>query len=72
MPLLLRLCGCILLTALVCPQAGADDRPPIYPSAELLEFLAEFGELDEETYELIEYHALRDGESRQPEHKDED
>jgi len=31
-----------------------------YPSAELLEFLADFGGLDEQTYNLIEYHALQD------------
>lgn len=30
------------------------------PSLELLEFLADFGELDDETYNLIEYHALQD------------
>lgn len=30
------------------------------PSRELLEFLAEFSEVDEETYELLEYHAQRD------------
>ena len=30
------------------------------PSLELLEFLAEFGHVDAQTFDLIEYHAQRD------------
>lgn len=42
-----------------------------YPSEELLEFLAEFGDLDEETFKLIEYHALQDSASPELEKADE-
>lgn len=38
-----------------------------YPSEELLEFLADFGALDNETYELIEFHALQDAQKPSPE-----
>lgn len=31
-----------------------------YPSASLLEFLAEFGAVEDTTLELIEFHALQD------------
>ncbi len=40
-------------------QATASDPEDAYPSEQLLEFLADFGEVDEQTYELIEYHALQ-------------
>jgi len=40
-------------------QQTATDSNNDYPSEQLLEFLADFGEVDEQTYELIEYHALQ-------------
>ena len=42
-----------------------------YPSESLLEFLADFGAVDEQTYELIEYHALQ-RDSQQPKEKSDD
>lgn len=42
-----------------------------YPSKELLEFLADFGEIDDATFELIEFHALQDSASAQQENSDE-
>lgn len=40
--------------------AWATEQGNRLPSRELLEFLAEFPEIDEETYELLEFHAKRD------------
>jgi hypothetical protein len=40
--------------------AWATEQDNRLPSRELLEFLAEFSEVDEETYELLEFHAQRD------------
>lgn len=42
-----------------------------YPSRELLEFLAEFGDMDEETFRLIEFHAQQDGKTAKQENSDE-
>lgn len=39
-------------------QTNDEDKQP-YPSEQMLEFLADFGDIDEQTYELIEYHALQ-------------
>ena len=58
--LLPTLCVCLCLPTTALADSHMDTQDTPYPSAELLEFLAEFGELDEQTYELIEYHALRD------------
>ena len=41
------------------------------PSLELLEFIAEFGALDDETFDVIEYHAQQDIEKQQAEQSDE-
>jgi hypothetical protein len=57
------LSGLLLLTLKpsVAQQPESDlNRADFYPSAELLEFLADYGDLDEETYSIIEYHALQD------------
>jgi len=40
--------------------AIGEEQPASAPSSELLEFLAEFGELDEQTFELIVFHGLDD------------
>lgn len=41
------------------------------PSLQLLEFLADFGAIDNQTYELIEYHALQDSDKSDQEKSDE-
>ena len=52
-------------------DAGKTQQPD-YPSQQLLEFLADFGGVDEQTYELIEYHALqRDSQQQQEKPNDE-
>ncbi len=49
-----------------CAPAGAQQKSPPPPagdeppSLELLEFLADFGAIDEQTWQLLEYHAQRD------------
>ncbi len=48
----------LILLLLLCPPLWADDAPP--PSLELLEFLADFGDIDRQTLELMEYHAQKD------------
>ena len=46
----------------------AEDSPEmVAPSPELLEFLAEFGHLDEQTFELIVFHGLDDADKQQAE-----
>lgn len=42
-----------------------------YPTGELLEFLADFGDIDEETFKLIEFHALQDSAAAKQEKSDE-
>jgi hypothetical protein len=56
-----------LLLALLCWPAAA--QPPAQgPSLELLQFLAEFGDVDGETFDLIEHHAQQDqAQSEDPE-----
>ena len=48
-----------LILGLLGGAALALDKTP-GPSLELLEFLAEFGDVDAQTYDVIEYHAQRD------------
>lgn len=43
-----------------------------YPSEELLEFLADFGDIDDQTFDLIEFHAQQDTASPRQEKSDED
>jgi hypothetical protein len=64
-----------LFNASLAQQTPETESNEAYPSEQLLEFLADFGEIDEQTFELIEYHALqRDRqESRQkPQEKSDD
>ena len=52
-------------------QKQSEQTPP-YPSEQMLEFLADFGNVDEQTFELIEYHALqRDAQAPQEKKDDE-
>lgn len=64
---------CLLLLSPSLAQNTTSDvtQTDVYPSEELLEFLAEFGTIDEDTYELIEYHALQDSEANRQEISDE-
>lgn len=62
--LLLRT-GIILVIALGCPaMARADANPPVtdqdLPSAAMLEFLGDLEPVDDETWQLLEHHALKD------------
>lgn len=57
--------GLNLLLILCCPAlAGAQDQPPTAvdapPSEAMLEFLADVEPVDDETWRLLEHHALRD------------
>lgn len=63
---------CLLLLSPVYAQDSAHDpaKNELYPSEELLEFLADFGDADDETYELIEYHALQDIKTKDQEKPD--
>ena len=52
---------CLLSLTTVEAQDSFQHRPAqTQPSQQLLEFLADFGTIDNQTYELIEYHALQD------------
>ncbi len=61
---------------LCCAPAGAQQSSPAggddgkQPSLELLEFLADFGPIDTQTLELMEYHAQRDLQSPRKPGKD--
>ena len=48
-----------LILGLLGSTALAQEVTPA-PSLELLEFLAEFGDIDAETFDVIEYHAQQD------------
>ena len=48
-----------LILGLLASTALAQEVTPA-PSLELLEFLAEFGDIDAETFDVIEYHAQQD------------
>lgn len=61
----------VLWLLLLSPAVAQESTDELYPSEELLEFLADFGDIDEETYELIEYHALQDTDKDQQEKSDE-
>jgi len=54
----LTLVFCLGPNALAQQQTDDEDKQQ-YPSEQMLEFLADFGDIDEQTYELIEYHALQ-------------
>ncbi len=58
----------LLLTPTWAQEISPQADPP---SLELLEFIAEFGAIDEETFNIIEYHAQQDIEQNQPESPDE-
>ena len=51
----------LLLSPVLAQQVDADGSQVVAPpSLELLEFLADFGEVNDATFELIEYHARQD------------
>lgn len=62
--MLFKLKGFAYLSLFILTTANAqqsDQQPATtQPSKQLLEFLADFGAVDQQTYELIEYHALQD------------
>ena len=65
--LLVRVALCVLLWFWVPVAAFAEDGTSAdadLPSAELLEFLGELEPLDDETWNLLEQHALRDAAQR--------
>jgi hypothetical protein len=49
-----------LLAFLSSLPAQANEPTDQRPSRAMLEFLAEFSEVDQETYDLLEFHAQRD------------
>jgi hypothetical protein len=54
----------LLLSSALAQQANVDGSKSVAaPSLELLEFLADFGEVDAATFDLIEYHARQDQEN---------
>ncbi len=60
--------ACLLFQALNSAQAQqyneGSNAPPL--SLDFLEFLADFGSVDEDSYEIIKYHAEKDLEKSQP------
>lgn len=67
------LLGASLSNASLAQQTPADDASTEdYPSQQLLEFLADFGDVDEQTYELIEYHALQRDRNKAQEKSDDE
>ncbi len=62
----LLLCGLNAVAVAADDPASRTDPPPA-PSLELLEFLADFGRIDPETLELLDYHARRDLQQAAPE-----
>ena len=57
--------GIILLIALACPAAARADASRSVtdqdlPSAAMLEFLGDLEPIDDETWQLLEHHALKD------------
>lgn len=54
--------ACLLLAVLNQAQAQQDneDRNPPSLSLEFLEFLSDFGSVDENSYDIIKYHAEQD------------
>ena len=62
----------LLLSSVLAQQGNADGaQAAAPPSLELLEFLADFGEVDEATFNLIEYHARQDLENVESGNSDE-
>ncbi len=55
----------LLSPAMAQQQSSVGSKVVSAPSLELLEFLADFGEIDEATFEMIEYHAGRDLENEE-------
>ncbi len=53
---------CLLLAVLNQAQAQQDNGDNKHPelSLEFLEFMSDFGSIDENSFEIIEYHAERD------------
>ncbi len=68
----LLFCGFASSASAQSGEADGEKEPATYPSAELLEFLADFGAVDEQTYELIEYHALQRDQPDAAEKKDDE
>ena len=65
--LFVRIALCVLLGFGLPAASFADDGSSAdedLPSAELLEFLGDLEALDDETWELLEHHALRDAAQR--------
>jgi hypothetical protein len=60
--------ACLLLLQFNPAQAQQDNEgnntPPL--SLDFLEFLADFGSVDEDSYEIIKYHAEKDLEKSKP------
>ena len=57
---------CLLMLTPIEAQDVKQQMPPDnHPSTQLLEFLADFGAIDDQAYDLIEYHALQDSKSEQ-------
>ena len=60
--------ACLLFSIFNPAQAQQDnegsDTPPL--SLDFLEFLSDFGSVDEDSYEIIKYHAEKDLEKSQP------
>lgn len=62
-----RIAACSVLLALLGTGASTAlaDEEASQPSAEFLEFLAEFEDVDDETFELLVEHGVRDQEKEQ-------
>ncbi len=58
MRLSILLTGVLLAIPAYAQQGG--DKTTVKPTLELLEFLAEFGEIEDLTFEIIELHATKD------------
>ena len=69
--LLSGLCLLLLNMVAMAQESTPAETTETLPSAEFLEFLADFGAIDNKTYELIEYHALQDSSKQQQEPSDE-
>jgi len=63
--------ACLLLSVVNQAYAQQDNESPEQPSLslEFLEFLSDFGAVDESSYEIIEYHAQQDLEKSRSELK---
>ena len=63
----------LFLISPVSAQNSQHESEPsaTYPSEEMLEFLADFGDIDNETFDIIEFHAQQDIASPRQEKSDE-